>query len=65
MCCLQTLAGNREVVAKRLISVTPSVELGHQGLVVVVEVGQTLTLEVLEVVVVDLLQLELVVNLAS
>ena len=56
--------GNREVVAKRLISVTPSVELGHQGLVVVVGVGQTLTLEVLEVLV-DLLQLVLVVNLAS
>ena len=64
MCCLQRLAGNREVAAKRLISVTPSVELGHQGLVVVVEVGQTLTLEVLEVVG-DLLQLVLVVNLAS
>ena len=56
--------GNREVVAKRLISVTPFVEPGHQGLVVVVGVGQTLTLEVLEVVV-DLLQPELVVSLAS
>ena len=44
--------------------VTPFVELGHQGLVGVVGVGQTLTLEVLEVVV-DLLQLVLVVNLAS
>ena len=55
---------NREVVAKRLNSVTPYIELGHQGLVGVVGVGQTLTLEVLEVVV-DLLQLVLVVNLAS
>ena len=62
MCCLPTLVGNREVVAKRLV--TPFVELGHQGLAGVVGVGQTLTLEVLEVVV-DLLQLELVVNLAS
>ena len=56
--------GNREVVAKRLNSVTPFVELDPQGLVGVEEVGQTLTLEVLEVVV-DLLQLVLVVNLAS
>ena len=56
--------GNREVVAKRLNLVTPYVELGHQGMVVVVGVGQTLTLEVLEVVE-DLLQLVLVVNLAS
>ena len=56
--------GNREVVAKRLNSVTPYDELGHQGLVVVVEVVQTLTLEVLEVAG-DLLQLVLVVNLAS
>ena len=64
MCCLQTIVGKREVVAKGLILVTPFVELGHQGLAEVVGVGQTLTLEVLEVVV-DLLQLVLVVNLAS
>ena len=64
MCCLPTLVGNTEVVAKRLGSVTPYVELGHQGLAEVVGVGQTLTLEVLEVVV-DLPQPELVVNLAS
>ena len=44
--------------------VTPFVELGHQGLAGVVGLGQTLTLEVLEVVE-DLLQLVLVVNLAS
>ena len=56
--------GKTEVVAKGLILVTPFVELGHQGLAGVVGVGQTLTLEVLEVVV-DLLQLVLVVNLAS
>ena len=56
--------GKREVVAKGLILVTPYVELVHQGLAEVVGVGQTLTLEVLEVVV-DLLQPELVVNLAS
>ena len=56
--------GKTEVVAKGLILVTPYVELGRQGVVVVVGVGQTLTLEVLEVVV-DLLQLVLVVNLAS
>ena len=64
MYCLQTIVGKREVVAKGLILVTPFVELGHQGLAEVVEVGQSLTLEVLEVVE-DLLQLVLVVNLAS
>ena len=64
MCCLQTIVGKTEVVAKGLNSVTPFVELGHQGLAGVVGLGQTLTLEVLEVVE-DLLQLVLVVSLAS